>query len=105
MEHTSPLTVQVEEKRVDLNIAIHPNEGSDLKLFTLEHHFTFYAGSSLDNFKSGSGQLGKGTLSLLNDCPPGVLQVSEAMASKLAWSEKVMLILEDDKIFLTYTEI
>ncbi|MDA3955481.1 hypothetical protein [Oceanispirochaeta sp.] len=96
--------IQVEKKLSDLNIAIHPNDGSDLNLFTLKHNFIFYAGTSLDEFKSGSGQLGEGTLQLLNDCPHGTLQVSEMIAVKLAWTQKALLILDDRKIYLTYSD-
>ncbi len=102
MEHTEALTVCVERNFPDMQIAIHPNDGSDLNLFTREHNFIFFAGTSIDKFKSGSGQLGEGELHLLNECPLGTLQVSEMIAGKLCFCEKAMLILDGEKIYLTY---
>ncbi len=96
------MTVSVENRFPEMQMAIHPNDALDLDLITREYSFFIYAGSSLDNFKEGKGLIGEGELHLLNECPLGSLQVSEKIGLKLAGSEKAMLILDGKKILLAY---
>ncbi|MDC7235542.1 MAG: hypothetical protein PQJ58_20115 [Spirochaetales bacterium] len=102
MVHTSVLDVRIEHGFPEMQIAIHPNDGLDLDLITREHSVFIFTGSSLDKFKEGKGLVGEGELHLLNECPNGVLQVSEKISLQLAGSDKAMIILENKKILLAY---
>ncbi len=102
MVHTEVLTVAVEQGFDDLQIAIHPNDGLDLDLITREHAIDIYTGTSIEKFKDGKGMIGQGELQLLNECPLGVLQVSNSMYQKMACPEKVLVILDQDKVMLAY---
>ncbi len=85
-----------------MQMAIHPNDALDLDLITREHNFIIFAGSSLDNFKEGKGLIGEGELHLLNECPLGLLQVSEKIGLQLAGSDKAVLILDNKKLLVAY---
>jgi hypothetical protein len=102
MVHTTVLTVIIEHRFPEMQLAIHPNDGLDLDLITREHNLIIFAGSSLDNFKEGKGIVGEGELHLLNNCPSGTMQVSEKISLQLAGSDKAMLILDNKKILLAY---
>ena len=102
MEHTGALEVRVDHKIPDLRIAIHPNDGIDLDLFTREHNVLISAGTSIEQLKAGKGQLGEGELHLLNECPVGILQVSEPVAAGLCFSDTAMIIRDGNRIFLVY---
>ncbi len=102
MEHTGALEVRVDHKIEDLRIAIHPNDGLDLDLFTREHSVLISAGTSIEQLKAGKGALGEGEIHLLNECPVGTLQVSETVASGLCFSSTAMVIRDGKKIFLVY---
>jgi len=102
MVHTAVLEVIIEHRFPEMQIAIHPNDGLDLDLITREHGFFIFAGSSLDKFKEGKGLIGEGELHLLNECPHGVLQVSEKISLRLAGSDKAMVILDNKKVLLAY---
>lgn len=102
MVHTAVLDIIIEHRFPEMQIAIHPNDGLDLDLITREHSFFIFAGSSLERFKEGKGLIGEGDLHLLNDCPNGVMQVSEKISLELAGSDKAMIILDNKKILLAY---
>jgi len=102
MEHTDPLEIIVEKGFTEMEMAIHPNDGQDLDLYTREHSLIFYAGQSLDKFKSGEGQLGEGELHLLNECRHGTLMVSDYLCGKLNFCDKAMLIRDNNRIFMAY---
>ena len=102
MEHTDLLEIIVDNNFSEMEMAIHPNDGEDLDLYTLDHNLVFYSGNSLEKFKSGEGQLGEGTLRLLNDCQLGTLAVSSYIQSRLQYCEKALLIRDQNKLFVTY---
>ena len=88
----------------EMEMAIHPNDGEDLDLYTLDHSLIFYSGQSLEKFKSGEGQLGEGKLQLLNECQMGTLSVSNDLLGRLQYCEKAILIRDNNKLFITYRE-
>jgi hypothetical protein len=102
MVHTKVLDIIIEHRFPEMQIAIHPNDGLDLDLITREHSFFIFAGSSLDKFNEGKGLIGEGELHLLNDCPNGVLKVSEKISLKLVGSDKAMIILDKKKVLLAF---
>ncbi len=104
MQHTDLLEIIVEQGFNEMEMAIHPNDGEDLDLYTLEHSLIFYSGNSLEKFKSGEGQLGEGRLRLLNECPLGTLSVSNYLIGRLQYCEKAILIRDKNKLFVTYRE-
>lgn len=102
MVHTAVLDIHIDHRFPEMQIAIHPNDGLDLDLITREHNFFIFAGTALDKFKEGKGLIGEGELHLLNDCPHGILKVSEKISLQLAGSEKAMIILDDKKVLLAF---
>ncbi|OQY32960.1 MAG: hypothetical protein B6241_09380 [Spirochaetaceae bacterium 4572_59] len=104
MEHTNPLEIIVKNDYKKLEMAIHPNDGEELNLYTTLHSLIFYAGQSLEKFQKGEDQLGEGQLHLLNECENGTLLVSEYLLGRLQFCEKAMLIRDDKKIFIIYRD-
>ncbi len=104
MKHTNPLEIIIEKNFTELEMAIHPNDGEDLDLYTREQYMIFYSGQSLEKFRTGEGQLGEGELHLLNECAMGTLKVSEYLCGRLQYCEKAMLIRDDNKLFLAYRD-
>ncbi len=102
MEHTKLLELIMEKKFTENEMAIHPNDGQDLDLYTREHTLMFYAGQSVEKFKKGEGQLGEGELHLLNKCKLGTIMISETLYKKLHFCEKAVIIRDSDNIFLAY---
>lgn len=102
MEHTEPLKIIIKKDFSEMELAIHPNDGEDLDLYTREHKLFFYAGKSIDKFKSGEGQLGNVELHLLNECKLGTIMISNGIYNKLKPSEKAILVRDKDKILLTF---
>ncbi len=103
MEHTELLQLIMEKEFSDIEMAIHPNDGQDLNLFTREHRLMFYAGHSVEKFKKREGQLGEGELHLLNDCKLGTLMISESLYKKLNFCEQAVIIRDSDNLFLAYS--
>ena len=104
MEHTDPLQIVVKNDFGEMEMAIHPNDGQDLSLYVREHNMKFYAGSSIERFKSGEGHLGEGELHLLNECELGTLMVSSYLSSRFQFCDKAMLIRDEDRLFVTFRD-
>ena len=85
-------------------IAVHPNDGGDLNLYTRDHSMAVFAGSSLEAFKKGDGMLGDGMLHLLNDCQNGTLMVSESLLSQLRYCSQALLIRDEERLFITFRD-
>lgn len=104
MEHTNLLNIVVEKKFRDIELAIHPNDGEDLDLYTRDIQMDLYAGHSIDKLNRGEGQIGLAEFHLLNDCPMGTLLISEQLQGKLNFTEEAVIIRNNDKIYLAYKE-
>lgn len=104
MEHTKKLNIVLEKKFKDIELAIHPNDGEDLNLFTRDMKMDLYAGQSIEKLSQGEGQIGPADFHLLNECPMGTLWISEKLQGKLNFSEEAVIIRNDDKMYLAYKE-
>ncbi len=103
MKHTELLRIIMDRRFSPLEIAIHPNDGQDLDLYTRENILEVFAGKSIDTFKKGEGQLGNGELHLLNECTLGTLIISNSLSEKLNFSDSAIIIRDQNKIFLTFS--
>jgi len=104
MEHTGLLNIVVETKFKDIELAIHPNDGEDLNLFTRDMQMDLYAGQSIEKLKNGEGQIGLAEFHLLNECPTGTILLSESLSIKLNFPEEAVIIRNNDKIYIAYRE-
>lgn len=104
MEHTELLNIVVEKKFKDIELAIHPNDGEDLNLYTRDMTMDLYAGQSIDKLNQGEGKVGPAEFHLLNECPMGTLMVSEQLSTKLNFSEEAVIIRNKDKMYVAYRE-
>jgi len=102
MKHTELLRIIMDRNFSPLEIAIHPNDGQALDLYTRENTLDIYTGQSIDKFKQGEGLQGEGELHLLNECTLGTLIISNSLSEKLNFCESALIIRDDKKIFLTY---
>lgn len=105
MEHTELLNIVVEKKFKDIELAIHPNDGEDLQLYTRDLQMDLFAGQSIEKLKQGEGQIGKAEFHLLNECPMGTLMISESLLNKLNFTEEAIIIRNNDKMYLAYKEL
>ncbi|MBB6479617.1 hypothetical protein [Spirochaeta isovalerica] len=104
MEHTELMNIVVEKKFKDIELAIHPNDGEDLDLYTRDLQMDLYAGQSIEKLNQGEGQIGKADFHLLNECPMGTILVSESLSIKLNFPEEAVIIRNKDKMYLAYKE-
>lgn len=104
MEHTDLLNIVVEKKFKDVELAIHPNDGEDLHLYTRDMEMELFAGQSIEKLKNGEGQIGKAEFHLLNECPLGTLMLSESLLMKINYSEEAIIIRNNEKMYLAYKE-
>ncbi len=102
MENTNLLKIILENKFSENEVAIHPNDGEALDLYTLDHNMMFYTGQSIDKFKGGEGGQGEGVLHLLNECRMGTLMVSRVISEKLNYSQEAIVIRDKEKLFLAF---
>jgi hypothetical protein len=104
MEHTELLNIVIEKKFKDIELAIHPNDGEDLNLYTRDMQMDLYAGQSIDKLNKGEGQIGLAEFHLLNECPMGTIMVSEPLSIKLNFTEEAIIIRNDNKMYLAYKD-
>lgn len=104
MEHTELLNIVVEKKFKDIELAIHPNDGEDLNLYTRDMQMDLYAGQSIEKLNQGEGQIGTAEFHLLNECPMGTIMISETLLGKLNFTEEAVIIRNNEKMYLAYKE-
>lgn len=103
MVRTNPLQIIPVNNLPERIVAIHPNDGDDLNLYTRENPFVLLAGKSINDFTEPNSEalLGDGELHLLNECRLGTLMISTELHKQLSFSDNVILVRNKDKLFLT----
>lgn len=103
MVRTNPLQIIPVNSLAERIVAIHPNDGDDLNLYTRENQFLLLAGESINDLTEQNSDtiLGDGELHLLNECRLGTLMVSSRLHKQLRFSNNVILVRDENKLFLT----
>lgn len=99
MKQTAPLTV--ETGFTDPNkISIHPNDGYDLKLYSITYAVNIYSNCSLEDFQNSEGENIEGEIFLSNDMTPGKVKLQKKFWEKIGKPHQVVLHYDSNKIFI-----
>lgn len=101
VERTAPLTVAASLHLPLDTLAIHPNDGFDLGLYTKTHEVAWSTGISTREFIEGnSGTAVTAKLELLNECPAETVQMNYRQWEKIGSPDKVICLLDGKRFYL-----
>lgn len=101
MKKTSTLSVYGQTGQKSTQIVIHPNDGFDLGLMSLQYSANIYSNASVDEFKSGRTQSFPGSIILENNCRPGTIELGIKYWKELGKPDSVTLYYDDGKLLIT----
>ncbi len=99
MKKTVPLLVQTDKLEPE-KIYIHPNDGFDLKLFSLSYKLRVFSNCTAEDFNKEKGHCDFFDVVLSNDQPPGKIKINEKYWEKLEKPDQVILINNSNKILV-----
>ncbi len=98
--HTGKLQVRPSATMSASELAIHPNDGYDLKLMKVAYQFDVFANCSAEEFNHGSGSSVPATLFLRNECRQGSLEMSDGYWERIGKPKEVKLVCSDSRLLL-----
>ena len=101
MKKTSALTVYSQTGQSSNQIVIHPNDGFDLGLMSLNYPADIYSKISVDDFQKGSSQAVTGSIRLENNCRPGTIELGVKYWKELGKPETVILYYDEGKLLVS----
>lgn len=99
MPQTVPLIIETDIRNPD-KITIHPNDGYDLKLYSLTYKIKVYSNCPVSEFQSGEAESFDGEILLSNDQKPGKVKIHSKFWDKLGKPQKAVLVYEDGKLLV-----
>ena len=101
MKKTSLMAVSYSTTIPRGQIIMHPNEGSDLGLFTKTHKVEWCKGLNAEEYlKGSSGTVQSAQIELLNDCPHNTVQINIGEWQHEGMPDKAVLFLDGTRLFL-----
>ncbi len=99
MKKTIPLTVQT-DKFEPGKIYIHPNDGYDLRLFSLNYQLPVFSNCSAEEFNTGEGDNEIFDIILSNDQPKGKIKMNHKFWETLDKPNEVVVINNKDRLLV-----
>ena len=99
MPKTVPLLIETDIRNPD-KITIHPNDGYDLKLYSLTYKIKIFSNCPMENFQHSTADFSEGEIILSNDQKPGKVKIHSKYWEKLGKPHKAVLVYEDGKLLV-----
>lgn len=101
VKRTAALSVAPSQHLPADRLAIHPNDGFDLGLFTKSHDIAWSMGICTKEFIDGdSGSTVAARLELLNECPAETVQMNYRQWEKIGSPEKAICLLDGQRFYV-----
>jgi hypothetical protein len=104
MKKTEVLQIVGDIRQPESELQIHPNDGFDLGLMTVEYETHIFAGVSLQEFQSGNGEGKPGKIRLLNECPVSTLKLNLGVWEKMGKPPRVRLFYNHGNLLIALPE-
>jgi hypothetical protein len=100
MTKTASLSVET-DMYTSNKVIIHPNDGYDLKLYSLTYQVKVFANCSSDEFENESGDFFEGEIILSNDQTPGKVKLQAKYWDKIGKPSNVILYYNSNKLLIS----
>ena len=99
MKQTKPLIIETDLSNPN-KIFIHPNDGYDLKLYSLSYAVKIFFCCTVEDFNAEKTEYIEGEIILSNDMKPGKVKINKKFWEKIGKPEKSTIYYENNKILL-----